>query len=160
MGTERSKVRQVAAADALIANAVRLRPDDTNVVLAEIGYTKHTALQKSSEMQAQAIVMERRKEGEESIKNACTDEGLTPRHIASRIKMLTEHDDYRAVTSGIDIALKVGVGGGYAAQKTESVALHVAGSVDDFAKHRALNDEYDARLRADALADQEKHAST
>ena len=55
--------------------------------------------------------------------------GITPEKIAEKIGWLLNQEKYEAVDKGIAHAAKIGVGGGYAPEK--SVTMNLTGSLAD-----------------------------
>ena len=68
---------------------------------------------KNPEHSAESMGTKRLKQVEESMLDAFTEEGVTPRKVAKEVKNLLDHKNPMAKDKGISHALKAGVGGGY-----------------------------------------------
>lgn len=114
----------------------------------------------------------------ESLNDALNNKGITSEKIAEKINTLldattpiyknnnetgeVEHvgdkPDYQAVDKGITHAIKIGVGGGYAAEKKQTVNLNVD-VTEDSSDISKIRQEYEEKLQAKFLKGNAKQTS-
>ena len=132
-------------------NKVRPKPSTRSMILQSCGSAKTSAEHAATELFNKEKSLISAQKTEVSMREALATVGMDVFAVANKIKSLTDHEDYRAVSNGVDFALKVGVGGGYAPTRSQNIDVRVAGDVNDFAKFKALTDEYDERLARQSL---------
>jgi len=83
-----------------------------------------------------------------SLAQALETKGVTSQKIADKIDWLLDQDEYQAVDKGITQAAKMGVGGGYEAERVATMNVDIKGDIKDFDKMTQLREQYEAQLKA------------
>jgi hypothetical protein len=79
-----------------------------------------------------------------SLLEAYEKKGITPEKLADTNYELLHDEKSEVVQKALDTAIKVGVGGGYAAERTMN--LNINANADELNKHRKLAEEYEQKL--------------
>lgn len=106
---------------------------------------------KDPEASAHTMGTKRLKQVELTILDSLTEKGVNSDKIADKINELLEHADHKAIDKGIAHALKIGVGGGYAPEKRETVSVNINATPEEMNKYNALRDKYEAELKEQLL---------
>lgn len=136
-----ARPRQKTLAKALVINELADKPKHIKEVLESVGYPTSTAESQAKRVIAQKGVQEEIK----TMAQALEAQGINSIKIAEKIEVLlnaetpiyknnnetgeVEHvgdkPDYQAVDKGISHALKIGIGGGYAPEKSINVNVEI-----------------------------------
>lgn len=81
-----------------------------------------------------------------SLLDAYINKGITPEKLANTNFELLEDEKPEVRLKALDTGIKVGVGGGYAAEKHESINLNVNTTPDDVTKYEGLRKKYTEEL--------------
>jgi len=131
---------------AVFLDTLREKPEGTQKMLIAAGYSPVTARASAN----RSIMTEEVSAGiidtEISVKDALAKRGVAGDFVADSIVDLMRDPNYKAKSNGIDFALKVGIGGGYAPTKSQNVDIKVTGTVKEFGKFKELTDDFEARL--------------
>lgn len=148
--------RQKKLAKAIVENAVAEKPKTMGELVENSGYSKNTATK-----QLPAVVNQKGVQDEiKTMIGALKAQGITPVKIAEKINVLLnaekkvrqiirgeltteyEEEDTNAIDKGITHSLKLGIGGGYAPEKSLNVNVSV---IDDEAITK-IADELNAKM--------------
>ncbi len=77
---------------------------------------------------------------------ALENQGVTPEKIAKKIDSNLDNGDPNIVDKAIDKSLKVGVGGGYAAEKHQSLNVNINSTPAELDKFKKLREEYEKKV--------------
>lgn len=163
------RVRQKRLAKALVLNEISNEPKTNREVLLSVDYPKTVAEHKSTEVIAQKGVQEALQEEAKTMLEAAKKLGLTPEKLIKKVNVLldakkitkllsqggdndegtivSEEEDKQAIDKGLTHALKIGVGGGYAAEKTVGVNFNINAESKDFTKHKEIKERYEQELK-------------
>lgn len=145
-------LRQKRLAKELILNEIREPPLQAKDLLVNVGYRESVATTKPGEIIASVGVQEAVKEVRRDMRSALAKAGVDENKVAKKISQLLDSEEsYKAVAAGVDFALKVGVGGGYAPEKSQNLNVDVKVDSKDLDKHDSLREEYEAKLRQSYL---------
>ncbi len=72
--------------------------------------------------------------------------GITADKLADKNNLLLDSDELQYVDKGLDKAIKVGIGGGYAAEKTINTNVNINSSPEEITKFQKLREEYENKL--------------
>lgn len=147
-----ANLRQEMLAKEIVMAKISEKTVSKGELLERVGYATSTAKGRPSEIYESKGVREEIKKIEKSMKEALNDAGVDEAFIAERIKYLANHEDHKAVTNGVDFALKVGTGGGYAPQKTQSLNVSVELS-GELGKYDAIRQKYEEELKQQLIGE-------
>ena len=130
---------------------------DTNFITAvmETGSIKEAAKRvgkigsqgaKNPEHSAESMGSQRLQSLEMSMVDALLAQGVTPKKIAERTDDLLESQDPQFIDKGITQSMKMGLGGGYAAEKTINTNLNINSNPAEIDKFKKLREEYEKKV--------------
>ena len=124
---------------------------DTNFITAvmETGNLAEAARRTgkpTTQHSAESIGSEKLSKLEPTMIEALVNRGITTGKIAERVEDLLESQDPQFIDKGITQSMKMGLGGGYAAEKHQSVNVNVNTTPDDVTKYESLRKKYTEEL--------------